>query len=118
MLRVKLTAVLYVITLFALSFSLGYSQSPARQTVIRAIGTVHDGQGLGVKATIYLKDSNGAEIATASTADGQFTLEHLNPGRYDLFVGAAGFATVRRTVELKASSESLDVLLSAQGCLD
>ncbi len=114
MLRQKLTAILYAITLFALSLSPGYSQTSGTQPSIRATGTVHDSQGLGVKATIRIKDPNGSESTAGTTVEGQFTLDHLNPGRYDLFVEAVGFAAVHRTVELKAALESLDVFVSPQ----
>lgn len=59
-------------------------------------GTVTDSTGAAVAgATVTAKASTGGESRTVATGDfGEFRIEAINPGPYDLTVSAKGFAAV------------------------
>jgi Carboxypeptidase regulatory-like domain/Peptidase family M1 domain len=86
----------------ALSFALALSLLPAAASRAAAggtiSGTVTDPKGAvvaGATVTVYT-EASGREVAAAQTdAQGQYKIENLPPGPYDVAVAAKGFSAVR-----------------------
>nr|WP_298999562.1 TonB-dependent receptor [uncultured Allomuricauda sp.] len=70
---------------------------------ITVSGIVTDGQGapiLGAEA--YLRQNQTLSI---TEEDGQFTIDNIEPGVYDIVIFAYGFSVIEETLELTASRE-------------
>jgi hypothetical protein len=88
----------------------GYS---AQQTFGELGGRVRDDAGRALPgATVTLTSEDRAARTTVTDADGRYTFQNVQPGRYQLAVSLDGFATVtRRTVVSEASGQLAAVVL-------
>ncbi|WP_213804693.1 TonB-dependent receptor [Granulicella sp. dw_53] len=92
-----------------------YLSAQAQQPSTRAFGTVRDSQGMGISASVRLKGQHGPERQVTTSDDGHFAIESLDIGKYDLFIDAKGFASVKRSIDIALASEQLDIRMSPQG---
>jgi iron complex outermembrane recepter protein len=83
--------------------------SRAAGSGFQVTGTVVDsGGGAGIEmATVALRKAGEEKIAsaTATGADGGFSLTGIEPGRYDLLVSFVGYVTLIRPVEIRGDMQ-------------
>lgn len=79
----------------------------------RIAGTVRDSNGAAVRgAEISLQLHHAVQIAGVTDADGNFSLDEIAPGTYELVVGHLGFAHYRASVQvMPGRTRELDVVL-------
>ena len=96
---------------------LGVSVDIAEAQTGSIMGRVVDPIGAGVQATVTLLRNGQPVEETASDAQGRFVFDSVSAGRYQVEVGAAGFATARSApVFVSASADvSLDIALQLAG---
>jgi hypothetical protein len=104
-------------SILALLFSFTFAATAQTQrAAIR--GTVVDMNGAVIRgATVKLvNEATNESRDTVSGAEGEYTFASLQPGSYKLEGAAAGFSTLRRTVELQVNQEiRIELTLSVQG---
>ena len=74
-------------------------------------GSVNDSQGVVPNVKVTLKDGSGSTRQNTSDALGQYKIENLMAGVYELLFEREGFEPARRTVTLTTESQTLDVTL-------
>ena len=80
----------------------------------KIVGTVKDRDGANVSgAEVSLLNPHQAVIrATVTDASGNFTLDNIAPGNYEIKVAPSGFAPYRTAVQVKAGgTKELSVML-------
>ena len=92
-----------VVVLTALT-SIALSQANTAANTGSIKGTITDQLGgLVVNATVFAKDSKGAERKTTTSANGSYEFRHVPPGIYQLRVIATGFELVEeKNLEVKS----------------
>ena len=82
--------------------------------VLRGVARTPDGSPQSaVSITVHSIEQNGDQTALTG-ADGQFIVENLSPGVYQLTAGKQGFVSPPATTVAVAPGESLDVELTVQ----
>jgi len=83
----------------------------------KIVGTVRDGQGaIVVDAAIRGANSTtGEKCTTVTDRSGDYALNNLSPGTYELNVSVPGFATARNTLQVGASQVTIvNIVLSVE----
>ncbi|HTQ64512.1 MAG TPA: TonB-dependent receptor [Puia sp.] len=73
------------------------------QNTIRFSGNILDERSRPVaNASVYLLNTNAFGL---SDSMGNFTLNHIIPGKYNIAISAAGYATINETIDISAANE-------------
>jgi len=76
-------------------------------------GTVQDSKGARLPGvSIYLLNTN---FSTSTNKKGEFTLNGIPPGNYEVRVSAIGYATLLKTVSVPSHQVNIDFVLVASG---
>lgn len=72
-----------------------------------------DGRPVAGAAVLIAAGPPHADISALTGSDGEYALDDLRPGRYEILVNAEGHAPVRRQTQLQGGTVRVDVRLAS-----